>query len=606
MNSLRLTLFFILVGIISVSVCSAEDELIFSYDTGNASGSFWGTGKREKYDVAVAIDLSLLKGAAVRGLEIPVAGADRMSDVKVWIASTLNEYGGFEELYSSDVDMQREFDPDSGLITHTLPEQFQIDDNLQKVYIGYSFSLTSLGVGAREPLAVVSGKKEQTYVRTNSLSKNGKWTDLGLSKGLSSCLSVRLGNTIKYAAGFLPLKPVNLKTGDENYIVATLINHGSAGVKTMTYEGKLAETPFSGTISLKEPLNNMYGAERDVDIHLPAIAEIGNYPLELRVKIIDGVINEENGSIVTEINAFNILPVKRPLMEEYTANSCGWCPKGMAAMEIMRQREENDFVAVSFHTWGDPLDLFPDMPAGSGSTLSLPTSQIDRKITIDPYLGDERDSFGLDKCWKRAAEEFAIADIALSGSLEDVTANLKADVTFVYPVGANEYGVEFFVVADGLSVSGCNQKNYFSKNEDCRSMEGLDKFVDSPAVIKDMVYDDVVVAWSGKKGRTEIKGTSAYKTQSVNVSLNIPEIARGVSLRGVAAVIDLSNGEVINSVQYPLTLSDVRPLINDRQVIDTSYWNLQGFHMSDPIGLCIRKVTYSDGSCETSKVIIRK
>lgn len=339
---------------------------------------------------------------------------------------------------------------------------------------------------------------------------------------------------------------------------------------------------------------------------MPALEKTGTYILELTVKQINGSSNEENTSISTDVNAFTVLPVKRPLMEEYTSASCGYCPKGMAALDIMKEQKGEDFIAVSFHTWGDPLDFYTEMPAGSGASLSLPIAQIDRSATIDPYLGNNKDSFGLDKCWEKAAEKFSTAAIALEGSFDGTDAVLNSDVTFVHSVDADAYRVEFFVVADDLVVPGGNQKNYYSKNESCRGMEGLDKFVDSPNVIKDYAYDDTVVAWSGKNGGVDLPSAQEYETLQASETLTVPTVARSSMLRGVAAIVDNATGEVINAIQCPLNSSGIISTTEERMSVETSYWTLQGIPVTNPDGICIRRVIYSDGYCETSKTVVVK
>lgn len=584
----------------------AKGDMLFSYDNGNSDISHWGTKKREHYDVAIALQKSMLDGTILKGVEIPVDGADKMTDVKIWISSDLKDNGSFDDLYSADIDMEKSYDSSSSAITYTFPEPIRIGD-YTCIYVGCSFSLTSLSAGAKEPLAVVPGGKNETFIKAASMSTLGKWTDLGRSKGFTSCIRVLIGDARNHAASFSEMPELHLQANNETPVMTSVINHGAEGLSSFRYEGKIGDTFFSGDINLDSPLPNLYGASDQVEIILPAISMNGRYPLELNITRVNDNPNEESSSMSTEANVYSILPVKRPLMEEYTAASCGYCPKGMAAIEIMKERNGDDFIAVSFHTWGDPLDLFPNLPiiTESSTSLSLPSAQIDRIITIDPYFGSTKDSFGLDKCWEEKAAQFTTASINLQGSTNDFEASLTSEVTFVNPINADEYSVEFFLIADGLTDPSWSQKNYFSKNEEARSLPGLDKYVDSPGTIKGIVYDDVVVAWSGKEGGVILPAAQEYETLKASMTLPIPAIARNGQLRGVAAVVDRSTGEVLNAIQSHFNETGISSTVSDRQPIETTYWSLQGFPIANPQGICIRVDKLADGSYRTTKTVIR-
>lgn len=603
MKTIRTLISTFLIALTLMTAYAADGDMTFSFDNGSSTPIHWGTKKRERYDVAIVLEKSILNGTILKGVEIPLDGADKMTDVKVWISSGLKDNGSSDDLYSAPVDMEKDYDAASATLSHTFPQPVRIGDT-DRIYVGYSFSLTALSAGAKEPLAVVPGGKGETFVKTASMSTLGKWTDLGLAKGVTSCIRALVGNARNNAASLAPIPVLHIRNGIENPVKATVINHGAAGLSSFRYEGRIGNVPFSGQASLDSPLPNLYGAFRQVEILLPAIDENGRHTLELTLTEANGKTNEEPATVTAEANVYSILPVKRPLMEEYTASSCGYCPKGMAAMEIMKNRNGDDFVALSFHTAGDPLDLFPELPISTGASIALPTSQIDRIMTIDPYLGNNTDSFGLDICWDNRAAQFTTAAISLSGTTDGHEASLTAEVEFVNPIDADTYRVEFFVAADGLTNPRWGQKNYFSKNESARDMPGLGKYVDSPGTIKGIVYDDVVVAWSGKDGGASLPAAPAYERLRATQTLAIPEIAHDGRLRGVAAVVDCATGEVLNSIQYRFGDAGVNAAESLCQPIETSYWSLQGMRMAEPKGICIRKDRLSDGSCRTTKTVV--
>lgn len=104
------------------------------------------------------------------------------------------------------------------------------------------------------------------------------------------------------------------------------------------------------------------------------------------------------------------------------------------------------------------LSIWQNLPINTGTSISLPSAQLDRSLTIHAYFGNNPDSFGLDKCRDIAATQFTTAEIALDGSADDAAVSMTAHVTFVYPVESDTYAVEFFVVADGLTDPDWKQK----------------------------------------------------------------------------------------------------------------------------------------------------
>lgn len=598
LNKLLLCLLLI---VVSITASAADEDLIFSYDTGNLDDTFWGTKKRERYDVAIELDKSKLNGTTLKSIEIPVNGAERMTDVKVWIASELKDNDSFDDIYSHVIDMEIDYDIATGCISHTFTSPYKVGES-DKVFVGYTFSISALNAGAREPVAVVPGEHGQTYVRTPSLSNQNKWTDLGRAKGYVSCMRVVVGDAKRHLATFAEIDPLYLVSAKENIIAANIINHGAEEIFSIDYEGELAGKVFLGNANLAEPIPNIYGASRQVEIKLPPIDE-GKHQLNLKLKNINGASNLEQNLVSADANVYSFLPVKRPLMEEYTANSCGYCPKGMAGIDIMKQRKGDEFVVVSFHAWSDPLAFFTDMPLGESSSLSLPTSQIDRAMTVDPYFGNNSDSFGLDKCWERKASEFTPVKIEITGMSDGFEVLFDADVTFVEPIEADACHMEFFLVGDGLTRPEWIQKNYFSKNESCRGMEGLEKYVDLPGNIRGVIYDDVVIDWTGMKGNINIPACLEYESFKASKSFVIPDIARDACLRGVVAVVDNATGAVINSDQYVVGTLGVSEIDNDSDIVETTYFNLQGLSISQAKGLCFKKELFSDGRIRVTKII---
>lgn len=82
--------------------------------------------------------------------------------------------------------------------------------------------------------------------------------------------------------------------------------------------------------------------------------------------------------------------LRRSVVEELTGTRCGWCPRGLAGMEKLRQTFGDRFIGIAVHNYdtNDPMYYRPYAANGvfSGSP-GAPTCTIDRSDFCDPLHG---------------------------------------------------------------------------------------------------------------------------------------------------------------------------------------------------------------------------
>jgi hypothetical protein len=101
-----------------------------------------------------------------------------------------------------------------------------------------------------------------------------------------------------------------------------VINHGSEGINGFDVEFSVAGQ--SGTQHINASVDGFFGKKVVSQLSVPAIAERGNYDLNVKVTKVNGVANEEADATATmSLVALNTLPKKRSLLEEYTGFWCG-------------------------------------------------------------------------------------------------------------------------------------------------------------------------------------------------------------------------------------------------------------------------------------------
>ena len=195
---------------------------------------------------------------------------------------------------------------------------------------------------------------------------------------------------------------------------------------------------------------------------------MGTYPVTLTVTKVNGEENqaarkEANGTCMTVFKDF----VQKVFVEEMTGTGCGWCPRGIVGMQLMKQKYGDRFVGVAIHRYNastDPMapreDLtLDDLPAGNA-----PLCIINRNgnQAVDPYFGSSGEKFGISRDIEKELY-YGTAEVGVTVS--GVWNADQTEVTATAVVEANiagDFDVAFILVAD--SVVGDNAAWYQNNN----------------------------------------------------------------------------------------------------------------------------------------------
>lgn len=250
------------------------------------------------------------------------------------------------------------------------------------------------------------------------------------------------------------------------------------------------------------------------------------------------------------------LPVKRPLVEEYTGLWCSFCPRGFVALEELWEEYGEDFVAISYH-YNDamvPKNLVDNFPS---YVTSYPASSIDRVSVFDPR--------SLTSSYPRykAKTANAYVDVVLEWEDEAKTA-LKATTTvkFIENIAGVNFKIAHILIADGLSNPSWLQNNAFANSFD-KSLTGKwwDLFTKGSGYVSGLTFNMVAVYSDGTLGKGGIIPENVMAGEPIVYSSTI-ETSEVVNERGMAFVaesgsfekvrmvsvlIDGNTGEVVNS-----------------------------------------------------------
>src|SRR5579883_3105551 len=70
-------------------------------------------------------------------------------------------------------------------------------------------------------------------------------------------------------------------------------------------------------------------------------------------------------------------PTRKVLLEEFTGSWCGWCPRGIWAIQQLETKYPNNFIPVAFHN-SDPMDIPTGQDTLEASVSGYPDGWLDR------------------------------------------------------------------------------------------------------------------------------------------------------------------------------------------------------------------------------------
>lgn len=534
----------ILLCLFSALSAMADGEIYYGIYKGTGTLTTFGTKKAETYDVALRLTDPTLEGLEVRGIRIPVnTNAKNVTDYKVWLTHELTLESGkmVPDIVSVDVT------PDGKWAEARLAEPYVIGK--EGVYAGYSFKVSSLDASDdadpnRTPLMTVNEENpEGLLLHTNRTYR--KWTPLAGS-GSPALVVLIGGERIKPHAATLEA-PANLYTlfGKTISATLTLVNHGTEDIKTIDYEIEMGGKTETKHIS-KSLQGGYYGRSTTFNVTIPAADEPGTYLTKFRVSKVNDEPNEDpQTEVTTPVVYLKEVPLHKPLVEEYTGTWCQYCPRALAGMEKMADKNGDNFVGVAYHVL-DEMEFVssiyhPAQPSG------LPSVFIDRVKDFAPLTGQSE--------WEARANIIAPANISVVGEWADeakTKIRATSTATFIRDFKDNPYRVGYILIANDLHSTAWSQQNALSGSATTGDAY-LDKYIKAGNPIRDLHYNEVALAQSAENGAglpeslpADVLGDVAYEhTFEFDITGNELPLVKD-KMEVVVVLIDTRTGEAVN------------------------------------------------------------
>ena len=593
----------------------ANDGLVtYSANTGTKEVKYFGTAKKESFDVAMLLADKYTKGKKIESIKVPFPKNAEIGNVKIWLTKklALANKKNVADVMTLDATM----DDSTAIVKFATP--YTIDSDT--LYIGYSFDVVELTERTQLPISLINEKGVQG-LWTHSSRTYRSWLDK--STYGCSAMQVELSGFNANDAYFEGFKDYYNQVNIATPINLTLLNRGYNGIKSIDYSYSVGDKKVSDHLTLDAPIPACLNASTEFTVTLPAIETKGKYPVTFSIDKVNGEANSEVATANSTMAIYNKLPKHRPVMEEFTGTWCGNCARGWIGLEVMT-RLHPDFIALAYHS-GDVMQVIDQKQFLGFDTEnpSYPMANIDRVYTdIDPYYGADMTPFGIEEIWKKQAEILAPASLETEAAFTPDGKDIKAKAILEFPEDANDadkYSVEFVLVTDGLHGEGqaWEQSNYLEENEkgDYPFPEA-DIFFAGSSSIPNMHYNDVVVATTRLRNGliklpAKVEAEKAFSIEgtitevdSIKNMANYPVIQDSKNLRIVALLIN-EKGEIVNGAQAKVTgyeTTGIRNINTNAAEADVpAIYNLQG-HRLQTMQKGLNIIRTKDG--KTKKVML--
>ncbi len=583
------------------TISPTSDQLWWAtYDTDeNADWYIDGTAKKEHYNVATYIPADALpgEGRTIEGFSI-YTKSTHLTNVKVWIATKLPEYGTDADLETVSVSSitANSFNDVAFTKKHVVPTG--------GLYVGYSFDATMNSSNYDKYPVLITDTDEnrpEGYCINSASSKNWKTYSINLiSKVLFGG-----GNFAKNAVIVKPSFFGNeaVMKGGSKTISLKIQNLGTASVSNVSYTVSTNGSPSQENTVTVNASN--FQDIKSVNITLPADADVNKYEKIITITKVNGVANE-NTTKNTSVGHLITLSEKAPVtavVEEFTGTWCGYCPYGMVGMQKAHDKYGDKVVLIAAHS-GDIMEISDYAQVISTYAGGYPSSTINRTYSLYPYYL----ASNLDNIISSTVSQGSIELTAMWSSTDKNAVNFSTKSKFGYNDNAAVYGVAFALVEDGLTGSGSSwaQSNYLSG----QSVEAdMSWWASQGSSVSGVSFDHVVVAaWGAMTGLYGSVSSSFQKDQALEYFYQGDITSKSLiqdksKLKAVALLLDAETGRVVNAAQaniqdYAAGIMD----IENAAAAITGYYTLDGKLLTAP-AKGVNIVKYSDGS--TRKILMK-
>lgn len=334
----------------------------------------------------------------------------------------------------------------------------------------------------------------------------------------------------------------------------TVENLGANAVNTITVNWNDG-TDHVATIPVNIASGETVEVEHTVPLNYSALA---SYNTQVTVTEVNGAADsntaDNQGSVAYAVISQN--GGTKVLVEEGTGTWCGWCPRGIVAMNYMNENHADKFIGVAVHN-NDPM-AFSEYDNATGFT-SFPAMNIDRELL---GIGVSQQNM-VDNVTKRAAIPNPVKiDINMTRNGNELTITPKA--TFFMDMN-KEMRFAAIIVEDGVkgTSDGYAQANYYAGGQagPMGGYESMPQLIPASQMVYDHVGRALVGGYNGAAGSIPASVTNGQEVEHT-FNYTIPANSLPSKLEVVVLVIDSATGAVINANSAKVTSLNINTFDN--------------------------------------------
>lgn len=537
---------------------------------------------------------SKFDGCTVKSIRFALANAAKVS--KVFIMKVTTDGNFSEEVVSQTL---TNTNAQAGWTNVELDTPYTLDaEGLKGYLVGYYYNQ----VNKQYPLSIVEEGKEycESFIYGN-LGQGTRWYNMGTDYGNLSvqCIVEKEGGFPDYALGVGHIENAALAMPGGNYnISAKIYNEGKKLPESYTIGISFDDKELK-EISSSELVMNDGVANLETSITIPEDATLTTHTISLYAKTINGAEPTEGikKTSVTVTVVEQIYP-RKVVVEEGTGTWCGWCVRGIVAVEKMYKEFPDNFIAIAVHSddamanavnYSTLLNYFEGFPSCITNRL--------QKYIGDPNEEDLRMII-------KAEKDLGLAQIeATADWTDDTKKSVKVNTTTRFATSNNNANVKIAYVVTENGVGPYVQSNYYAGGG-YGEMDGWER---KGSKVK-TIFNDVARGIYNYKGITGSVPTviNMGEDYDYEYTVTLPSNVKNAdNVNIITLLIDNKTGEILNAdmVKASNFVSGINGVTtDDANATESVRYNASGQVITAPQhGLNIIKM--SNGSVK--KVIVK-
>lgn len=536
-------LFILLFTLLHLGLTQAQDAVVLQYATSIDRGYGDANSVVTPYTTFTPQRLELYAGASITHVRIGLQA--KASGVYIYFKRNATD--------ATPLYRQKVGDLDEGWNDILLDTPFAITGS-DTICIGYKASFRAAeGAGYdRHP------SPEGSIVYNNARTR---WDDI---QGSFCIQAIIMGDNLPSdELALIHLQDATLPIGADSTLMTAIVeNRGCNEVTTYQLQYHIEQCD----LLCRHYATRLLPSQRDtVTITVPSQG-IGSHQVFAHIASVNGNADSYAADDSAQAILFEPDPsmLRRVVIEEATGEWCGWCPRGLVGLEMMKQRHPHDFIAISVHG-GDEFETDDYLPFLSNVEV-FPSCSANRRYSGDPYEDIEQ-LFTREAMVQNHLSYTLTATIDESGIIH-THSQMLTDKELV----SQHLNLAIVVTED--QVLGAYQNNSYAGSS--VPMGGWESL---PSIVYPVYYDDVARGiFPDYSGQHFLSGNIIPGTTYVqDIDFRMPaSVANPDNTHIIGLLLDATTGFVLNAFSATLSAASSLDAITAPPSISTTAYDLLG------------------------------